>query len=67
MQCIYEGSFLSLLLEMGPLPALSLLDQTMEYSWVPLGMKAKINEDGTVSFSELTKTEVKLRFFYFFI
>lgn len=45
--------------EMGPLPALSLLDQTMEYSWVPLGMKAKLNEDGTVSFSELTKTELE--------
>lgn len=45
---------------MGPIPALSLLDQTMEYSWVPLGMKAKLNGDGTVSFKDLTKAEVHL-------
>lgn len=45
---------------MGPIPALSLLDQTMEYSWVPLGMKAKLNDDGTVSFKDLTKAEVHL-------
>lgn len=37
---------------------LSLLDQTMEYSWVPLGMRAKLNEDGTVSLADIPKTEV---------
>ena len=49
---------------MGPLPALSLMDQTMEFSWVPLGMKAKLKEDGTVSLIELTKIQVKKIFIF---
>lgn len=62
--CIYVSMLLLIIffcfLEMGPVPALSLLDQTMEYSWVPLGMKAKLNENGTVSFKDLSKAEVQL-------
>ncbi|XP_071541540.1 PAN2-PAN3 deadenylation complex catalytic subunit PAN2 isoform X1 [Panulirus ornatus] len=42
-----------------PVHVLSLLDQTMEYSWVPLGMKAKLNEDGTVSLSDISKLELE--------
>ncbi|XP_042210470.1 PAN2-PAN3 deadenylation complex catalytic subunit PAN2-like isoform X2 [Homarus americanus] len=42
-----------------PMHVLSLLDQTMEYSWVPLGMRAKLNDDGTVSLSDISKTELE--------
>ncbi|MCL4118861.1 UNVERIFIED_CONTAM: hypothetical protein GTU68_058872, partial [Idotea baltica] len=37
---------------------LSLLDQTMEYSWIPLGLKAKLNEDGSVIMSNISKEEI---------
>lgn len=42
-----------------PVHVLSLLDQTMEYSWVPLGMRAKLNENGTVSLSDISKAELE--------
>ncbi|KAB7498513.1 PAB-dependent poly(A)-specific ribonuclease subunit PAN2 [Armadillidium nasatum] len=37
---------------------LSLLDQTMEYSWIPLGLRAKLNDDGFVVMSNINKDEI---------
>ncbi|KAK4294090.1 hypothetical protein Pmani_033259 [Petrolisthes manimaculis] len=45
--------------ESQPVHVLNLLDQTMEHSWVPLGMKATLNQDGTVSIVDLTKTQLE--------
>lgn len=38
---------------------LNLLDQTMEHSWVPFGMKAKLNENGTVSLTDIAKAQLE--------
>lgn len=47
--------------ESQPVSVLSLLDQTMEHSWVPLGMKATLNQDGTVSIMDLNKSQVQCK------
>lgn len=39
---------------------LSILEQTMEYSWIPLGFRARLNEDQSVIISNIKKDEVML-------
>lgn len=42
-----------------PAHILSLLDQTMEHSWVPFGMRAKLNENGTVTLKDIPKAQLE--------
>ena len=45
--------------EEGDSNLLSMLDQSMEFAWVPLGMRAKLNEDGSVSMSDIPRDQLE--------